>query len=249
MSDFDDKLINRAIKGVVKIVADRDEWKEQHENLLSVRQSDTREQVVQWIQRASTQVVDHDFAGNPITDGSVLLMGAYGPLVIRAITIARADLEATVKSLEQSVEFANRIYQDLGEETDKKITDLEATIADLQSKVDFWIANRNELQEKDDAVIAEQQAYIEQLREACELASICHEAEDSAMPHPEYQSLRQCSIDTITKALALPHDNATLHEHDAKLVERIAHDHIYDIDLMAHHRLQEIADKIMEGKF
>ena len=32
---------------------------------------------------AADKVVDYDFAGNPITEADVLLMGAYGPLVIR----------------------------------------------------------------------------------------------------------------------------------------------------------------------
>lgn len=50
----------------------------------------TRENVAEWARMAATKVVDHDFAGNPITDADAMLLGAFGPLVHRLAELAFA---------------------------------------------------------------------------------------------------------------------------------------------------------------
>ncbi len=50
----------------------------------------TTEEIVQIIRGQAEAVVDYDFSGKPIKDADVMLMGAYGPLVLRACKAVEA---------------------------------------------------------------------------------------------------------------------------------------------------------------
>jgi hypothetical protein len=52
---------------------------------------------------AASQVVDYDFEGNPITEADVMLMGAYGPIIERIVTLARTPLLEEIEKLKDQI--------------------------------------------------------------------------------------------------------------------------------------------------
>lgn len=62
------------------------------------------------------QVVDHDFAGNPITDYSVLLWGAYGPAVTRLINLALVKFSPAEKVTEAAKQNMTDIFAQMNEQ-------------------------------------------------------------------------------------------------------------------------------------
>lgn len=50
----------------------------------------TRGQVVEWVRDVSNKVVDWDINSKPITNADAMLMGAFGPMVIRLAALAYA---------------------------------------------------------------------------------------------------------------------------------------------------------------
>lgn len=58
----------------------------------------TKEEIIGLVREAASKTVDYDLMGNPITDADVMLMGAFGPLVLRvAALVAAAEREACAK--------------------------------------------------------------------------------------------------------------------------------------------------------
>lgn len=65
---------------------------------------------------AFSQVVDHDFAGNPITEYGVLLWGAYGPAVLRLINLALVKFSPAEKVTEAATQNMETILAQMNEQ-------------------------------------------------------------------------------------------------------------------------------------
>lgn len=62
-----------------------------------------QDDIIRMAREQASATVDYDFLGQPITDADVMLMGAFGPLVVRLVTAAViAEREACAKVFEEA---------------------------------------------------------------------------------------------------------------------------------------------------
>lgn len=81
----------------------------------------TDEDIIKLAREATQRTVDYDLTGNPITDADVLLMGAFGPLVMRIVQAAAAAereriIKANATEIERCNEYIKRIQAEVLEQ-------------------------------------------------------------------------------------------------------------------------------------
>ena len=134
------------------------------------------EDICQMASEAFGQTVDHDLRGNPITDYSVLLMGAYGPAIRRLVHLARQYPAKQAPALGgEPVVYKHRLFIPTHAQTPSTtvyrsewvdvvlLKDHQAHIAPLQAEIEHWTIKYRQLQIKHSSERDQLKAEVERL--------------------------------------------------------------------------------------